>query len=140
MNKGQLVYTSTIAILEQAREKGVSGDIRSALRVLLDELVDLTEHATLYTELAPFIIDEKMLFATNREILSNSGPDVLIKTSGLIDQMLEMIGVHDHEKLSGTLSEALHGLHADLSKGVYDVHKQKAAIITAIENIRPHVE
>jgi len=134
------MYTDIIKKLTSARKSGNDAEIKEALLFLATYLIDLTKDISSYQPLVAFSHDPDMIFESKKTELSNSGPDIEIYSTGLLDQLLEMINVAEHTNISNAIADAISDLHTELSRGKKDTEEEKNALVGALEDLKKVVE
>ncbi len=114
MNKK--VYRNILTKLEDAKYSCDESKIKMALLLLCDSIENIVKSDSIskHTALFPFVLDEEMLFKTHRNILSKTGPDITLESTGLIAQMLDMINVIKYEELSDSLYGSIGNVYSIL--------------------------
>jgi hypothetical protein len=133
------MYTNIIKRLKSAKQSGNDVEIKKALIFFAVSLNELAQNISSYQSLATFSHDPDMIFESKKTEFSNSGPDVEIYSTGLLDQLLEMINIKEHVNISNAISDAVSDLHAELSRGNKDVEKEKSALISALVDLKQKI-
>jgi len=137
------IYERISQKLTAARISGDIWVIKDACLFLINELFSEIERDQ---EITPetfslFVADEDLLFETDKEIASQTGPDTTLTTTGLIDQLLEMIGVVDHQMISDELKDSILGLHnCVLGDSFVDIKTKKGKISSVLDKLRLAIE
>jgi len=137
------IYKKVSQKLTFARISGDSRVIRNAFHIVVDALCDeINDDKKISAEtFSSFVTDEDLLFKTDKEIMSQNGPDTTLTTTGLIDQLLEMIGVIDHEIISDELKDGILGIHNCILDGSYiDIETKKEKISGVLDKLRLAIE
>lgn len=131
----QSIYELTFVRLSEARKIGKDSEVRKALELFSDSLKNLVNETTTNPlVLSEFVVDERMFFPTIKNQYAQVGPDIEIRTTGLISQMLEMISIKDFEKVSTELNQALLDLHSRLSRGQKDISEEKGRLLHILDS------
>lgn len=111
------LYHQVIQRLQQA--KAGENDVRrtkGAIAFLASTLEKaIREQALNQKALGEFIADERLLFATDREVSRAGQADYRLVTNGLLDQALDAVGVVGHQIHSLKLRQAIYDLDAALA-------------------------
>lgn len=111
------MYKDIFLKLSTAKESGQSEKIKEALSSLCDFIDNAVKISLKTSTFAEFVIDEQIMFKTNRNILSKNIADINIKSTGLVSQLLDMVGVSEYENIANGLSDSIDDIHSLLSSG-----------------------
>ena len=101
------IYKNILHKLNDAKYSCDTHKIKTSLLLLCDSIEKIIESDSGYTSFFPFVLDREMLFKTHRDILSKTGPDITVESTGLIAQMLDMINIRKYEELSYSLYSSI---------------------------------
>ena len=108
--------------MSKARKVGKSDEIKNSLHFFRKTLLDMAENFDKKPLIfQDFAVDKYMLFPTVFKKYSQTGPDIEIRTTGLVAQLLTMISVNNGQNISSNINRSLLDLHTKLSSKNYNV-------------------
>lgn len=129
------MYTEIYNILARSRMSGDKEEIKRALIVSIEEIRQSLRGKLSYQTFSNFIHDPHLLLGGELEISYEKVVDSSIKTSGMIAQLLEILGVSSYTSLSNKLKESIFNLHAVLSRGLDSIQKEKKDLEDILDQI-----
>lgn len=136
----QYPYSKAVRILEKAKGSDDISIIRESIIKFCDYMQLFIEKVDVYTEVFPFISDNKFIFPGKHRELSVHKLETEVYSSGYLSQILSSLNIKNHLELSESLQDAIGELHSNLSRGIKNINGDKKSILEILNNLRNVVQ
>jgi hypothetical protein len=109
--------------------------IKEVLFFCINELRNLILENNSYQDYAVFTLDTNMIFKTNRNETSLTGPDKTITSQGLLAEILNKANIVSGEQISEEIQDYLFEIHAKLSQGNIDIKRDKELLLERLNTL-----
>ena len=111
------MYKKLSQTLQVAKSDGSQIALKKALRLFVKYISESLDTPLDYHTFADFIYDADNIFKTDTSEFKKNQADIRIISAGLLDEVLDMIGITDHTQIAASVRDAIFDLHARLSQG-----------------------
>ena len=117
------MYNKIVLSLKKAKESGNNQTIKKCLKSIVGDLMSLASSKLELSTFSDFIRDESYLFQTDRMNYSQSEADLRVVGNGLLDDVLDILGIVEHHSISSAIRDGIYDLQGAISRNETDLSR-----------------